>query len=113
MLFRQVAEYMLTHSSYQDCFITGSSVHNQRRLWRDTYRCIVSLYYHIFYYLQDKELLDPNSDCDLFCLHLVYKEKINYTLKSFTEGWNNHGLILFNYSHVEYCFLIKLKTVLS
>ena len=34
--------------------LTGSSVHNQRieHLWRDTFRCVLSLYYQVFHYLE-------------------------------------------------------------
>ncbi len=69
-------------------------MHNQRieRLWRDTYRCVINLYYQIFYYLEDIGELDPGSDLDLFCLHLVYTQKINYALKAFMDGWNCHAV---------------------
>ena len=74
--------------------ITGSSVHNQRveRLWRDTYRCVLSVFYQIFYHLEDNGILDPASELDLFCLHFVYMQKINDALKTFMTGWNNHAL---------------------
>lgn len=74
--------------------LTGSSVHNQRveRLWRDTYRCVLSLYYQIFYYLEDNGHLDSASEIDLFCLHFVYEEKINESLKSLVDGWKSHAL---------------------
>lgn len=85
---------MLVHGRCRNPLLTGSSVHNQRieRLWRDTYRCAVSLYYQIFHYLEDLGVLDPDSDLDLFCLHLVYNQKINYTLKAFMDGWNCHAV---------------------
>lgn len=82
------------HSRCSNPMLTGSSVHNQRveRLWRDAYRCVLSLYYQVFYYLEDTELLDPINDIDLFCLHFVYEQRINNSLKAFVDGWNNHGL---------------------
>ena len=85
---------MLIHGHTPNPVITGSSVHNQRieRLWRDTYRCVISLYYQIFYYLEDQGLLEPTCDLDLFCLHLVYQERINSSLKAFVNGWNNHAV---------------------
>lgn len=85
---------MLLHGTTSNPVITGSSVHNQRieRLWRDTYRCVLSLFYQLFYYLEDRQKLDPTSDLDLYCLHLVYVSKINFALRSFSEGWNNHAV---------------------
>ena len=85
---------MLLHSRCPNPVLTGSSVHNQRieRLWRDTYRCVLSLYYQVFYYLEDTGFLDPNNETDLFCLHFVYEQRINSSLKVFVDGWNNHGL---------------------
>ena len=85
---------MLTHGNNANPVLTGSSVHNQRveRLWRDTYRCVISVYYQLFCYLEDSGKLDPCSELDLFCLHFVYQPKINESLKSFMEGWNNHAL---------------------
>ena len=85
---------MLTYGHTSNPVITGSSVHNQRieRLWRDTYRCVLSLFYQLFYYLEDTNKLDPTSEVDLFCLHYVYVPKINNALQMFTDGWNNHAL---------------------
>ena len=81
---------MLLHGVTSNPVITGSSVHNQRieRLWSDTYRCVLSL----FYYLEDNDKLDPVSDVDLYCLHRVYVSKINLALRFFAEGWNSHAM---------------------
>lgn len=37
-------------------------------------------------------MLDPLSDVDLYCLHMVYVPKINESLAMFTDGWNSHAL---------------------
>ena len=54
--------------------IAGPSTHNQRieRLWRDVYRCVSSTYHELFYYMEEQQMLDPESDIDLFVLHSVY-----------------------------------------
>ena len=85
---------MLLHGRTSNSFLTGSSVHNQRieRLWRDTYRCVLSVFYQVFYYLEDKDKLHPDSDVDLYCLHYVYVKKINLALQLFTDGWNSHAM---------------------
>ena len=85
----QIAELMLPHSHDPNPVIsTGSSEHNQRieRLRRDVFRCILSVYYQLFYHLEKSGLLDPLSDIDLYCLHAVYMHKINEALyKHFHE----------------------------
>ena len=70
--------------------IAGSSVRNQRieRLWRDTYRCVCSSFHEIFYFLESRQLLDPNNHNDLFVLHCVFLPIIEHQLKSFSEAWN-------------------------
>ncbi len=85
---------MLLHGHCSNPVITGSSVHNQRieRLWRDTFRCVLSLYYQLFYFLEDSNKLDPTSDIDLYCLQYVYVAKINSALTMFSDGWNCHAL---------------------
>ena len=75
-------------------YITGSSVHNVRieRLWRDVRACVVSTFSEIFAVLDDTGILDVESDTDLFCLHFVFRPRINQVLKLFQEAWNNRGL---------------------
>ena len=90
----QVAEYMLTHSTTTNPVLVGSSVHNVRieRLWRDTFRCVLSVFYQLFHFLEETGRLDPSSEKDLYCLHYIYLPRINMAVRNFSEGWNNHAL---------------------
>ena len=74
--------------------ITGSSVHNQRieRLWRDVFRCVLSLYHRMFCFLESEGNLEPLDEKDIFALHYIYLPRINQSLTEFQEGWNNHPL---------------------
>ena len=74
--------------------IAGPSTHNQRieRLWRDVYRCVASTFHALFYYMEEEQLLDPESDVDLFVLHCVFLPQINHALECFSGAWNQHSL---------------------
>lgn len=74
--------------------IAGSSVHNQRveRMWRDVYRCVCCTFHEVFYLLEAQDLLDPDSECDLFILHHVFLPVINHHLDIFVRAWNHHPL---------------------
>lgn len=72
---------MLQHSS-----------HWIERLWRDVFRCVVGVFHQLFYHLEDCGKLDPLSDIDVYCLHLVYLPRINEALLSFADGWNSHAM---------------------
>ena len=75
-------------------YIAGSSVHNTRieRLWRDVYTAVTTTYVSIFLELEERNLLDPGNEADLFCLHYVFIPRINSTLKCFASSWNSHPL---------------------
>ena len=91
----RVAEHMILYrGADRGSVMVGSSVHNQRieRLWRDMHRCVTSVYYHLFYYMEQNGLLNPIDTNHLFALQYVYLPRINQSLEVFCDGWNNHRL---------------------
>lgn len=89
-----VWQYMIEQHSSESAIITGSSTHNERieRLWRDVFRCVISLFYGSFRSLEEEEKLDPLNEVDMFCLHFIYLPRINHALKEFVSSWNNHRI---------------------
>ena len=70
-----VATFMIMNRGTQrGCHITGPSVHNQRieRLWRDVFASCLSLFYYLFYYLEDNGLLEADNPVHLYALHFIY-----------------------------------------
>ena len=76
------------------CITVGSSAHNERieRLWRDVHRSVSVVYSNHFREMEAEGILDHLNEVDLYCLHYVFLPRINGSLKSFMEGWNNHAV---------------------
>ena len=74
--------------------ITGKSTDNQRieRLWRDVYEGVLSLFYQMFYFMEDSEILDPMNDIHIAALHYVYLPKINEKLLIWQHAWSRHRM---------------------
>ena len=74
--------------------IVGSSVHNERieRFNRDINKSCERLYKPLFYDLENQNLLDPENDTDIFCLHYVFMPRINQTIEEFRQAHNHHSI---------------------
>ena len=75
-------------------FIAGRSVHNQRieRLWRDVFSSCTVLFYNVFWYMEEEQLLDVENEIHLFAMHYVFLPRINMAIHQFVLAWNNHTL---------------------
>lgn len=92
-----VSYFMLNHplrGPNRGSCITGRSIHNQRveRFWRDLFSGCVAAFYYLFYSLEDSQLLNKDSQVDLFCLHYVYLPRINRQLSVFREMYGHHRI---------------------
>ena len=62
------------------------------RLWRDVYQGVVGLYYALFTYLEEINILDPYNDIHLFCLHYIFIPRINRHLEMWRMAWIKHPM---------------------
>ena len=55
------------------------------RLWRDVKSSVLSTYLAVFNTLEGENVLDPNNETDLFCLHFIFVPRINEAIKLFNK----------------------------
>ena len=90
-----VAQHMIERRGPdRQSMIVDSFIHNQRIecLWKDVHSCVTRLYYRLFYFLEDQDLLAPLNERHMYALNYVFLPRINRALGHFTHGWNHHPI---------------------
>ena len=60
------------------------------------YLKVLVLYYKLFYYLEEIQMLDPSDDISIFCLHYVFTPRINQSLNEWKKAWIHHPMSSMN-----------------
>ena len=79
-----VAQHMIQNrGADRNSMIVGSSVHNQRieRLWKDVHKSVTSLFYKLFYFMEQNDLLHPLEERDLFALTFHVLTELSLVLR--------------------------------
>ena len=66
--------------------LAGSSTRNQRIERFDVYRCVASTYHELFHSMEERGVLDPDNENDLYVLHCFYLPRINNSLNEFMKA---------------------------
>ncbi|CAH3188561.1 unnamed protein product, partial [Porites lobata] len=62
-------------------------------LWHiDGNHKLISLFYELFYTLENQDVLNADDDCHLWCLHYVFVPIINRHLSNWKDAWVHHPL---------------------
>ena len=56
------------------------------------HRCVTILFYKLFYFMEQVDLLDCLNETHLYSLHYVFIPRINQALALFIGGWNHHSI---------------------
>ena len=90
----EVWHYMYRSQLNLDAVIKGSSVHNQRveRLNRDVNNQVINYFVNLFTFMEQRNILNPDNELDLYALHVTFLSRINEKLSEFVQAWNCHPL---------------------
>lgn len=90
-----VGEYMTWYRGQnRGSFLTGPSVRNTRieRLWRDMFASAILIFYSLFIFMEQQQILDASNNLHVFALHFIYMPRIQRLLDRFVARFNVHSI---------------------
>ena len=72
--------------------ILKHSISRIERFWRDLWIGCISIYYNLFQYMQQKNILDDTNPIDMLALHIVYIPRIQSHIHSFIDMYSHRPL---------------------
>ena len=91
--FNHIENFMNRIDGERRCF-RGKSVHNVRieRHWRDTRKKVIDKYITLFKCMENHGVLYIDNEIHMFCLHYVFKRRIQEDLSVWRNSYKVHGI---------------------